>query len=268
MAKYAPRVRRFVKKAARTVVKAAKKRYVSKSGLPKVSQIARDVLLLKRMVNAEKKQWNQTVGAQPVGQVDGNASGFYALDLTPKPDQGTTSVTRNGNSIKWHSTHIALQIAGMTSNIEAVKLQFLVIKVKGDVYPTPANAVPFLFNYDPFALLGGSAAIHDMFSPRNTQYFKDFQILQRKTFYKKADTISGMRGVTTGSIGFKLKNHHVKFVQDGSTSVADGQIFLLCFASNGNINASTASTISNIPVTGTSTGCVVSMAISSYFYDN
>lgn len=268
MAKYVPRVRRFVKKAARTVVKAAKRRYTTKTGGIRVAQIVKDVATLKRMVNAEKKHFLQQGGQIPVGQVSGNGDGVYAVDLTPTPSQGTTSITRNGNSIKWHSTHISLQISGQANNVEGVRLTFLIVKIKNDVYTDPMNIVPFMYDYNQFLLLGGSPAIHDMYSARNTQYFKDFQILARKSFYKKADTITGLKGILSGSIGFKPRNHHVKFVQDGSNSVADGQIIMLVFASNGNSSASTNSTVSNIPITGTSTGCNVSYAVQSYFYDN
>ena len=81
------RIRKGVKKTAQKVGKAVKGRYFKGKGYtkPRYSNIVSDVMLLKKMVNAEKKRlpgnWSGVVG-----QVSGaTGSGHLLLDVTPNP---------------------------------------------------------------------------------------------------------------------------------------------------------------------------------------
>lgn len=120
MANFKAKARKYVKKQVRRAGKAIKKRYVAKGGNLKVGQIAKDVMMLKRLVNAEKKR--TTLGstsfeaAHFTGQVNGNSSGHRIVDISPSAiNQGNGYNERNGNSIKLHSLVIKGQFIQMTN---------------------------------------------------------------------------------------------------------------------------------------------------------
>ena len=52
-------------------------------------RIARDVAYLKSMINAEKKHLRTDVENVVMGQVNGNSNGYYVVDVSPAPSQGT-----------------------------------------------------------------------------------------------------------------------------------------------------------------------------------
>lgn len=262
--KYAKKV---FKRAAKTAIKKGKKflrkRYVTKTGKGlRVGQIVKDVAMLKKMVNAEKKRYFFTVTNQAVAQVDGNSTGSYVRDITPVPSEGVTFNTRNGASIKWTSSYISLQLIHQTATQSAIRGKIMFVKVKNQVI----NNTTFISNFLKQNQFTTSGVVYDVTSERNQDYYKDFIVLRTKNFYIACDQLSGQTVSKTYRIPLKF-GHHVKFSGD-TTTVTDGQVFMLILCDSGNMNASTISTVGNIPVTAVSTGLNLCYSVSNYFIDN
>lgn len=256
----------MLKRASRYVKKEGKKRYINSSGRIATGKIMKDVAWLKSVLNPEKKKWQQNVTDASVGQCDINASGWYAIDITPAPAQGTTSITRNGNSIRVHSAYIKYQLQNQSLTAGAgAKLRMMVIKVVGQPRTTMSDCVTTMFDANSF-VTGGS--IIDYFSDRNEEAFKQFQIIRSKNIRIAPNNHNNQRALVTGGFGVKFKNHHVKFVADGLSTVQDGQYFLLVLADNGNRATVTPSTLAGTSETAVLTGQALQLDITQWFYDN
>lgn len=255
----------------RRVGTAVKGRYFKGSGFsrPKVGQILRDVSMLKTMVNAEKKRYDIAIGGTPIGQLNGAVnSGMYVTDITPIPAQGTSSVTRNGNSIRVHSGYFRFQMWHQSATVAPVRGEILFVRVNGQSTASPNTFATQMFNLNPFVLNAGSPAIVDLNSDFNPDYFRTFKVLKRKRFYVPMDTYSGVTVIKTFAVPFKFRKHHVRFSADGSTGIATGQILMIIRCDNGNISTTTASTLNNVPVAAANTGLFFSSNLYYYFYDN
>lgn len=260
-------IKKYAKKAVKKVGRIARKRYAPK-GKVNYNRIAKDVMYLKSVLNPEKKTFQLTTTDQGVGQCAGNVSSFYVRDITPLPSQGTTSVTRNGNSIRLSTSYFKFQIQQQSANVQSpIRFRFLVVKVLGAPYTggLGGNLVPTMFNANSF-ITGGS--IIDYNSDRNTQSFKNFIVLREKRVTLPANAISGQHMVKTLSFGMKYKSHHVKFTSDGSLAVSDGQLVLIVLADNGNASTGTVSTLGGTQATAVNTGALLQEDITHYYYDN
>lgn len=122
--------KKFVKRVVKRAGRALKKRYFKGKGYgnPNVGQIASDVMMLKKLVNAEKKHTTIQVNGIGLGQVNVNAAGFYAVDLTPVPSAGVSEIQRTGTSIKLVSSHMRFQFIGQTNAINRTKVKILLIE--------------------------------------------------------------------------------------------------------------------------------------------
>lgn len=268
---------KFIKRVAKKVGGAVKRRYFKGKGYrnPKLAQMAKDVMYLKGVLNPEKKNFVlSTAGtAIPVGQVSGPASnGGYSFDMTPTPAQGTTSITRNGNSIKLHSSYIRFQFSQMPSTTNPIKVKIMIILVKGQPLASSgyANTAAVWLNPNPF-ITGGT--IYDYNSDMNPDYFGTIKVLRTKTLRVAQDQFSGSNQIVNVNMPMKYfrgKGHHVRFVADGSTSLADGQLICLITCDNGNISGTNASTLSGAPLqsSAVTTGLYMSYVIEHYYYDN
>lgn len=232
-----------------------------------VPQMARDIIKLKSMINAEKKNIDlySANSLQTVGQLNGNSSGFYTLDITPVPTQGTTYSTRNGASIKLSSSFMKFQFYHQTSTVAPVKLKLYIIQTK----MTQTNLTTFvqgMFLYNRFL---STTNIYDFNSMVNPDYFGLYKILRTKTILIPGDQISGVNMIKDINIAHKwnrTKGHHIRYAGDTNT-VLNGQVFLLIFSDSGNISG-TASTITPVPIQSATTGINFNYDIKHYYYDN
>lgn len=256
--KNAARKRKNTVKAVKKGIKYAKQGYA----------LATQVAKMAQMINAEKKRYTLTTTGSGISQCYGATSAGYLInDITPVPAQGTTSVTRNGASIRLHSSLFKMQIFHQSATTAPMKIQMYIVKIKGP-YQVASTWITNAFQLNPFVLNAGSPAIIDINSNFNPDYFSGFQIIQKKTLYIPVDSYSGVQTIKTYNIPLRYKNHHVRFQADGSSTPSIGQIFLVLLADSGNSSGVTASTLTNVPVTAVNTGCLVDYQIQHYFYDN
>lgn len=253
------------RKIGKKIVRHAKKRYMRKGNL-NVGKIMRDVSYLKSVLNPEKKRFQLTNTDQGIGQCTGNVSAFYVTDITPVPAQGTTSVTRNGNSLKLHSSYFKFQFQQQSATTSQISFKIMVIEVKGTPYTSLGGTmVPNMFNANSF-ITGGS--IIDYNSDRNPEAFKNYKVLCTKVVTLPCNQISTQTMIKNVSFGMKYRSHHVKFLNDGSQSIATGQLVLLILANNGNASTGTVSTLGGTQSTAINTGALLQQDITHYYYDN
>lgn len=226
---------------------------------------------LASMINAEKKRYVMAAGSNALGQTSlATGAGYYALDITPTPQQGTTSITRTGNSIKLCSSFYQFQFSQLAQCTSPVKVRIIIFKAKGQVYSNVATAISNLLSLNPFVLNGGSPAIVDYNSSYNPDFYGQFEIIKEKKLTVKPDQFSGQNTITDIKFGLKYnrgKGHHIRYTVDGNAIPSEGQIMMVMLCDNGNATT-TASTLSNALNTGASTGLNMNQNIIHYFYDN
>lgn len=256
--------KKLAKYAVKRGVKFVKKRYLS-NPVSGIKNIAKDVMFLKSMINAEKKRFNESYSNQAVGQVNVNTSGHLCIDVTPDPISGAGFSERTGASIKIHSMFLRMQAYQQASTNHPIRLKCYLVKVKG----TPQNTGFFTQQFlqsNPFVSGTGSDTF-DYYSSRNPDYFKQYQVLRTWKLYVPADKLTSQVMIADKKVGMKPKGLHIRFDRD-STNVSENQIMLLIVADSGNQGGSASSATTGVPVTAGGTGCVAAWAVDWYYYDN
>lgn len=252
-----PPYRKYYKKAK----KAIKKRYFKGKGYsrPNVGTMVKDIKLLKSIMNSEKKNYITTLQAYPVGQLNINNGGYFGQDITPIPAQGTTDITRNGDSIKLCSAYIKFQFWDMTSTQQSMRVKIILLRVMGA--PQTASTVVSQFLKPNPMVTGGT--IYDFNSSTNPDFFGQYKIIKIKTF-KTQDNYSSQVAIRDITIPLKF-NHHIRFTNN-TTTVSDGQLMCIVLTDSGNIG--TISTVTGAPVLAASSGLNMNFNMTFYYYDN
>lgn len=234
--------------------------------IKQLPKLAKDVMYLKSMINAEKKTYAISSATFEVfGQIAGNASGHFLMDISPKPLQGTGHSEKTGNSIKLHSSHMMFQFAGLTNCVSGYTAKIQLIKVIGEPYITPSDIMGEFISANLFI---AGTNIYDNVSQRDPDYFKNFMVLKTKYVKLRADQITGDVQSKVVNIGMKYKDYHFKTDND-TTTMSSGQLLLLITADTGNASNATAwSGSSAVFNGGTYTGGSLRYQIQHYFYDN
>lgn len=257
--------KRFIKRTTRYVKKSAKKRYIGSRGGFKYKKLLSDVMRLKSLVNAEKKQYAVAVGTASIGQVNGNAEGAYAVDITPPIAQGSGDSDRNGDSIKLTTAVMQLQFWQQANCSQPVKVIIEILQVQG---ATQLNSTVLAQYLKPNPFITG-ASIRDAESMIDQDYRQQYRVIFRRVVSVPPDSISGGQQVKSFKypIRFGRNGMHIKYAEN-TTVTACGQLMMIIRADNGNISNSTTSTLGNVITTGTSTGLSMNRNIEYYFFDN
>ena len=173
-------VYKAMKKARKSIGRALGRRYVKKNtGRARMSnlnynQISKDVMMLKNIVNAEKKSYGLAFTNQNVGQVNANNTGALCYDITPLIPQGQASDQRNGISVKLHSCLYQFQFTQLAS---LTIRQRLIIEfwINKGTYLTTATAQEYIHQAATFS------TVIDTNSPRNQDRFSEFVCIRRLT---------------------------------------------------------------------------------------
>lgn len=257
------KVGKMVKKAGRKVGQALTTRY-AKGGKVNMGRVIRDVALVKRMLNAEKKFLAVNLLGQVFGQTLGNTAGFHSNDITPIPAIGSGSYQRNGQSIKICSFHMTAQVIQQSAATQGVNYKMFIYKIAGDPEPTPATFVNEQWATNQF--VGGGGQIVDYNSQINPNRFAEAKLIYFKSFRIAPDNNTGQTGFKTLNLGGKIQ-HHIRYDGD-SQNITQGQLILVILADSGNCSPVVSSTLSNIPVQAVNTGCTLNYNIRWYYYDN
>lgn len=262
------RARSALKKAYKSVKGMARKRYVTKTGKGlRISQVVKDVAMLKSLVNAEKKHFTQKstgTNISAVGQVNGNANGTWSMDLTPNMSQGLTASQRLGDSVKLHSSYLRFQFQKQLNANQPIKLNISVYKVNGQPFTNIVTAYSTIFKPNDFI---STPALYDYQSLRDTDYFKNFTLIRSKNVYMKESDFAGEPMIQDVSIPIRYKNHHIKWDNITNTP-SQGQLVIVIRADNGNYSGATVSTVSGIPITNINTAVNFGYVFEHFYYDN
>lgn len=248
-----------VRRAWRAGTKFVKKRYLHKGGM---ANVIRDVALIKKVINSEKKLYRASAVPAVVGQVNGNSNAGLYLDLTPIPSQGTTRSTRNGASVKLCSQYFRFQIVQQSATVSPIRLRFQLFQNVGSQNNINVGvASGELHQSNPFN------GLIDYNSNRNPDYLRDWKLLREKKIILPTDPLASTLMIKELAFGMKYKSYHIRF--NGDTNVPlQGQMIMVITADNGNCSTTTASTTANIPITIINSGATVAYSVDSYFYDN
>lgn len=231
--------------------------------LPKLMQ---DVARLKGIINSEKFRIETSASGIQIGQVNGNTSGHYIADFTPLPNQGDGYNNRQGQSIRWKSSHFSLFLTRQGSNQSACKVKIQLIKIIGEPYSNASNILGKFI--EPNRWVTG-ATVYDTASDRKPEYFKQYRVLRTINVTMPAPqyaaAVANQQKIV--NFGLRLPNHHVKWNLNSNT-LADGQVICLVTMDTGNCSTTTASTALNVTNPAVGTGLVMAWNKVDYYYDN
>lgn len=224
-----------------------------------VPQMAKDIVMLKNMLNVEKKQ-KENQYSVTVGQVDINSTGASIIDITPAFTEGVGFQNRTGRSLKLTGATLHWQWQEQNLQLVRLKLKIYIVRVIGNPFSSGNTMLTEFLDPNPLS------TVVDYYSDRNPQNFKQFKILSSKTVTMYPDQMT-----TTGrciSLKQHLKlSHHIKYNNDAD-AIVDGQIFAIVVAENGNRNILTASTLTEIPILAANTGLQQRLYTRFYAVDN
>ena len=198
--------KKYAKKAYTAVKKVAKKRYGTKTGGVRMTQLMRDVALVKRSLNVEKKDIESSVSLNTnIGQVNGlatRADGYW--DITPAIIQGSGHSQMTGNSVKLVSMALKGQVTQMSGTAHPIKLKMYIFKNTGIT-----QAASTVQNSNYFLDLNPITGLPDYQSSRNVNFFKDLKVIKTQTLTLDPDSTSGEIMIKNFSFISKL-SHHLK----------------------------------------------------------
>lgn len=227
--------------------------------------IAKDIMLLKSIVNSEKKQFIRADGNQPIGQVDGNAEGALTLDVTPNPVQGVGDSNRVGDSIKLTTAMMKFQFRQQNAGTGPVRGIVEVWQVLGT--PQSTTTVNNQLNLKTAFLTG--ADIRDYNAMPDQDFRNQYRLIAKRHFKVKGDTLAGQSQIQELSIPIRFGKlgTHIKYAEN-STTIASGQIVMTIRVDAGNMSTTTDSTLANVVLTGQRTGIIMNSSFTFYYYDN
>lgn len=266
--------KRLVKKTGRRVYKATGLVNPIKKGKLSLSRVIKDVSIIKKALNTEKKTYDQPIEdtSFSVGQITSLTattftSGHYIRDITPIPAQGITAETRNGDSIKLVSMFIKMQFYQMTGSISKIQGYVEIIQVVGLPINNMATALANYLQPNDFIKAQTGTDVYDINAARDIDAFKCFRTLRKVPFSLKADSTTSDNVIRNLTLGLKL-NHHVKFDKN-TTTVSNGQLIMLVRLDSGNNgNTTLTSNPASIPVVTAFSGLRFSYYVKQYFVDN
>jgi hypothetical protein len=222
--------------------------------------------ILNRQVEKKHDDINLASTDYTMGQVAGNANAFFSADVTPYMTTGANPNQRIGNEIMVTSFNMNYQIRQMSAATAPAKIKFYLFRLKGTNTETSSSLVGNLFNYNQF--IGGGNQIYDLNSSMNTDYMGNYTLLRTWTSYLKPDQFSGQQMPVTRRIGAKFRKPlKVNWFSSTTGAYSQGRMILVAFSDCGNASTSSASTLSNLPVTAVNTGQFLNFSIRWYFTD-
>lgn len=224
------------------------------------SEIDKKIKLEKKRVNLNYNPTDYTMG-----QVAGNAEGYFGSDISPIIAQGDGVDQRSGSLVNITSMYMTLQLRQMSAGQSPALIKFYIIRARGYNDSTASDVVTNLWNTNNF--IGTGSQITDYLSDMKIDMLGNYQILKTFTVSLKPDNYTNQQMPVAKIIKLKWKKGLTYRLVSNSTAVSQGRMFLFGFASNGNASASVASTLANVPITAVSTGQLINYNIKYYFTD-
>lgn len=258
-------IKRNAKHIVRSAARGVRDRYAPK-GKFNYQNIMSDVMMLKALVNVEKKRFNYNpLAAGALGQINVNASGHLCEDVTPIMAQGTGEAQRVGNSLKIHGLFAKIQFRNGFAQTARVRFIVELISVKGDPYTSMSAFVADYLQVNAFVSAYNMVGIYDWYSPRDPQNMTKFRRLVYKKVTMGGDTVSGQAQQAECTLKCK-PGLHLKWNEDTDSTPGNGQLILLIRADRGNYGA--LSTLTGVSDIVAGSGYDVDRNIQYYLVDN
>lgn len=246
-------------------------RYGNRNGF---ATLARDVALLKTMVNVEKKRCEATVlTSQALGQCYGNSdTGWQCVELFNTTHinitQGVTAETRNGASVKLTGMNIRLQFYHQSATTSPTVVKMYVVREIGQPLSSlSGDVVAGSTGFEQFLIADQLTGYTDFNSLRNPDYMRQFKIVCTRNIKVQCDQLTGQQIVKNLQLNLKL-NSHLRYAGD-TTLVVEGQYFIALLPDNGNCSTTQAQTTSsNISNSAVSTGLICNLDVKAWYVDN
>lgn len=194
-----------------------------------LSRLARDVAIIKPMINAEKEMYLQNITG------DVSPTSPYGPTAITNVAEGTSHGQRDGESIKLHGYQWDIRALSQTSAVAPRYIHVYLVKYIGPRGSAPAISTFFQADMD---------GNYSTYSKRNPDHYTSYEVICRKNIFIPADTVSGVqmyRQVKAYGL-FKGKTHQ-RYNGTLATNLVTDQMYVIAVSSDGTIGTSTATTI-------------------------
>lgn len=240
--KFRSTIRRARRQAGKIIKKTVKQRYLNSGGGLKLQRIAKDVSILKTLVNAEKEIYTaMNLVAQ---NVDLTTPYFQPITNVA---EGTAHGQRDGESIKLHGFRWNTRFMQQASVTNPLYCKMWLIKYIGPRGATPAISTFLKPDFD---------GAYSTMSERNEDHYKSYVVLSTSGLVKiPCDAVSGQSQFTLRrKFGKFTRDAHQRYSGVLATTLLTNQMYVLIVTSGGD--------------TATSTGGKIDSQLLISYYDN
>lgn len=242
----------YVRKQGRRVANALRKRYVKKGNLS-LTKIAKDVSFLKGLINVEKKMVQFNAGVNTLGAQKNTANGDYLTTNLFTVDQGLSSSTRTGNSVKLTGIHVQGILAQQNSCQSTIDVDFYMLywpRLTNSSASSPTQMVASDF------MDTDSNGYRSLNSFRVLDKMSQFKIICKKRIRLRYDDAAGT-AYKSFSFGCKIPKSrgHMRYAASAANSLESGSYNFYAVASTGDCGTAL-------------TGCNLQFQARAYFVDN
>lgn len=235
--------RRAAKKVAVRVGKRLKQRYFKGKGFmrPNMRRIARDVALVKTLVNSEKEIYTQTVSTSV-----GAAAGQHYLQPIINIAEGSAHGQRAGESVKLHGFRWNQRVLQQGSRANPGELKAWLVRYIGPRGTTPNISTFLKPDFD---------GLYTVNSDRNEDWYTSWEVISYARHYMPMDQITnGTAQSIKKKYGRFTRNAHQRYGGTLATDLLTDQIYLIAVCDGGS--------------TATNLGFTFDSQLSISFYDN
>lgn len=214
----------MIRSAGNSVVAAGKKRYFSKNGKQNVTNLAKDVMMLQKLLNTEMKYVNTKTGNNIT-----NTAGF--VDVLTSAAEGSDSTQRTGRSIKIQRVDVNLEFiyssgTAATSAEQDCRFSWFVIQYLA----TPSTSGATAFNIADFldTDMSGNYTSMSMGDPDTA---RDFRILANGIVDTQIQSVPAASYAARGYASACIDtNFHQSFNSTTAASIVDNNICIVLTA--------------------------------------
>lgn len=257
------RGRRVGRKTTKGGMRGAAKVYAPKKAI-NVSKLQSQVKGLIRKQKREvemKRQFMASPATSNVGQVNANGSGVLCLDITSCMSIGAAAGVQDrvGNKVNLKGIFLRYQLQQQSAL--AIGVKYIMEVYKTTDLSTSIGSLPgTLYNSDTIS------GVIDYNSTRAMLYRNIYKRIYAKSIYIPADSTSSVANFVDKKVLIKQRQM-LEWPTAATTNPQNIRYFVIIRASAGNLNTSTASTLTNIPLTAVNTGALCNLYATSYFTD-
>lgn len=224
--------RRMIRNVGRKIYKATGYQNPMKKGklmasrvIKQLPKVAKDVSILKSLVNAEKEIYSQNVTAATVGSLAGQQ---YLQPIT-NITEGTGHGQRDGESCKLHGFRWNVRFVQQTNKLNEGKAKCWLVKFIGPRGTTPGIDTFLKPDFD---------GRYTTNSERNEDWYTSYIVISSHTCYIKGDGITNQTSQALSKrYGRFLKDAHQRYSGAAATTLLTDQMYIIAVSDAGDSGA-------------------------------